>query len=203
MNQQQPQGLRARRKTETQREVQEALLSLLQNKPLADLTVAEIAAQAGISTRTFFRYFHAKEAALVPGTTEVEEILARLQLSDSSRNAQAVYQELLAQLREHFSQAHLPHRDTYLQVQELMEREPSLRRYVGAQEMVFVEELIRVIARQARLDDLKSALVAESALAVWRLTWREWGHRLQAGKKADPAMIFDKVARALSDVIGK
>lgn len=189
-------GLRARRRFETHREVQAALLSLLEERALSDVTVAEVAERAGISPRTFFRYFESKEAALLPGTAEVEQILKGLTFTRGG--SVDVYKELLRQLRSHFDRAHIPDQDVYLQVQRLMESEPTLRRYVGAQEMWFVDELTRVVGDQSGLPPMEAGVVAESALAVWRITWREWGVALGRGKRQDPAKIFDEVLDSFS-----
>lgn len=185
-------GLRARRRFETHKEVQAALLSLLRERPLSDVTVAEISERAGISPRTFFRYFESKEAALLPGTAEVEQILGGISLNPGT--AAEVHKELLSQLRTHFDRAHIPNQDVYLQVQALMDSEPSLRKYVGAQEMWFVDELTRIVSLHSQLSPMMSSVVAESALAVWRITWREWGTALGRGRKKDLAQIFDEVA---------
>ncbi len=57
--------LRERRRQETAREIQKATLELAMQKNVEDITTEEIAAAAGVSTRTFFNYYPNKEAAAI------------------------------------------------------------------------------------------------------------------------------------------
>lgn len=59
--------LRERRRLSTRREITRAALDLVLARGLANVTVDDIAASAGISPRTFFNYFPSKKLAVIAG----------------------------------------------------------------------------------------------------------------------------------------
>jgi AcrR family transcriptional regulator len=67
--------LRTRRRNETRLEVQRAALDLFERHGFDETTVDEIACAAGISPRTYFRYFATKEESILGDTHGFDEAL--------------------------------------------------------------------------------------------------------------------------------
>lgn len=75
-----PPSLTERRKAETQLEIARAAARLFADRGAAAVTAEEIAQQAGVAVRTFYRYFRTKEDAVAPlltvGAAEWRALLA-------------------------------------------------------------------------------------------------------------------------------
>lgn len=63
-------GIRERNKVRTRRQLAEAALNLFLAQGFDETTVDEVAERAGVSRRTFFRYFDSKEAAFFANQEE-------------------------------------------------------------------------------------------------------------------------------------
>jgi AcrR family transcriptional regulator len=88
---------RERRKQATRRALRSAVLELGLARGLAEVPVEEIAARAGVSTRTFFNYFPTKEdAALLDLFTTGDDELAAFAAAPSPAGAWADLRELFA-----------------------------------------------------------------------------------------------------------
>jgi AcrR family transcriptional regulator len=70
-----PLDLRTRNRDRNRKEVADVALALFLERGFDDVTVDEIAAAAGISRRTFFRYFDSKEGVVLPFEEERLEVL--------------------------------------------------------------------------------------------------------------------------------
>ena len=69
-------GLRERKKAETRAALHAAAVRLFLERGPADVTVSDICEAAGVSARTFFNYFDAKEEALLPWDKHlIEEVI--------------------------------------------------------------------------------------------------------------------------------
>ena len=72
-------GLRERKKAETRAALRAAAARLFLERGPAAVTVSDICEAAGVSARTYFNYFDAKEDALLPGDKHlIEEIITGL-----------------------------------------------------------------------------------------------------------------------------
>ncbi|WP_344769011.1 TetR family transcriptional regulator [Aeromicrobium panaciterrae] len=64
-------GTRERKRIETSARITEAASRLATERGIAETTVDDIAAEAGIGRATFFRYFESKELAIATGLSDV------------------------------------------------------------------------------------------------------------------------------------
>lgn len=96
-----PTDLRARRRTATRLEVREAALTLFEQRGVDRTTVDEIAHAAGISQRTFFRYFATKEECVLFDMYGFEEAVEDcLRTADPARLTLADLEAVLARTLE-------------------------------------------------------------------------------------------------------
>ncbi len=80
--------LREQRRERTAREIQQAAMSLFAARGYADVTVEDIAHEAGVSERTFFRYFTSKDHLLVAeANRRIDVILESLTHQDDGLDA--------------------------------------------------------------------------------------------------------------------
>ncbi|WP_418961600.1 TetR family transcriptional regulator [Streptomyces tritici] len=183
-------------------ELTEAALQLLAQKGFDGVTVDEIAAAAGVSKRTFFRYFASKEDVVVRFLTEmgadVRTALAERPADEPPSVA------LLHAVR-------LPldtcgeHTDRALSVVRLILRTPALLARFLERQAQWRDDLAGELAARLGLDadaDLHPRLAAGMALAAYDTVLRRWSD----GEGADdPAELVERafavIAPALDAVV--
>src|SRR5256714_15180185 len=75
-------ALTERRKTQTRREIAETALALFARDGYDNVSGEAIAAEAGVSLRTFYRYFSTKDEVLSPIITEAtQEVVSPIDAS--------------------------------------------------------------------------------------------------------------------------
>ncbi|CCA57068.1 TetR family transcriptional regulator [Streptomyces venezuelae] len=200
-----PVSLAQRKRQLVATELTEAALQLLALKGFDAVTVDEIATAAGVSKRTFFRYFASKEDVVVQflagmGADIRADLAARPAgepLSDALRHAVSVP---LTTCGEHVERA--------LPVVRLILRTPALlARFLEHQERWredLTEELAARLGRDPRAD-LRPRLAAGMALAAFDAVLRRWseGEGAADGAEDPDALIgeaFAVLAPALDSV---
>jgi AcrR family transcriptional regulator len=93
-------GLREQKKQQTRAALVAAAAQLFAEKGYDKTTVADIAAAAGVSTRTFFSYFRAKEDVLFAGTDQrlraIAEAFDAIQTSSPLAAVRQILEQVLA-----------------------------------------------------------------------------------------------------------
>ncbi|WP_254398888.1 TetR family transcriptional regulator [Streptomyces sp. AC602_WCS936] len=179
-------------------ELSEAALQLLARNGYDAVTIDEIAATAGVSKRTFFRYFASKEDVVVQfladlGTGMRAELAAR---PSAERPSVALRHAVWASLS-----ACAAHSDKALRIVRLILRTPALRARFLERQAQWRDDLAAELARRLELDpgtDLYPQLAAGMALTAFDTVLQRWS---AGGGADDPAELTDRAFAALAPAL--
>jgi AcrR family transcriptional regulator len=168
-------GLRARRRRETEHAIHAAAVRLVEGHGLAGVTVDMISAAAGISPRTFFNYFPSKESALTISPPPLPDAL-RLRLTHGDPAPRATLTELLDVLSAHITDDVVPDRELVQATFRIADRHPELRAALHARFDAFEEQVREAVAERmaAPAADPRPRLLTGIALAVTRTALEQW-----------------------------
>ena len=152
----------------------EAALRLLARQGYEETTVDQIVAAAGVSRRTFFRYFKSKEDVVVESVSELgAAIRAELAARPAQESPELAVRAAFAVAAEEL--AHEPEKS--LPLTRLLFATPALHRRLLEHQSVLQEELAVVLAQREGLDteeDLGPALVAGVAVTAFQVALEAW-----------------------------
>lgn len=163
-----------RRKRATRAALRRAAVRLVEDRGLAQVTVEDIAAAAGVSPRTFFNYFPTKEDAVVgwdPGL--LAELVAHLRARPA---AEAPLPALAATLLEVFAPADVDVDDRLRRLQ-VARSDPHLMAHQVLRFGDTERELVAALAERRGTEpahDHYAALVVASVLAAGRAALMAW-----------------------------
>jgi AcrR family transcriptional regulator len=175
-------GLRERRKRLTAAELEAAALRLFGERGFDSVTVDDIAAEADVSRRTFFRYFASKEDVLL---ADHFVQLARLREAMAARPAD---ESSLTALRNALLSTTGDFEDRKEKVMlrgRIMRDTPSLQARSLVHQKAWEEAMEEMVADRLGVDpavDLRPGVVAATALAAMRVAYNNW---LTAGASGD------------------
>ncbi len=193
--------LRTRRRLETQEEIHRAAVDLFEAQGVKATTVEEIAARAGVSSRTFFRHFASKEQAVLPGQRRLRRAIDALELDGAGPGAalRAVEEMAVAVI------AAEPQEDLEAnqRVRRILLREPDIRGLATAQEQELVLRLRDRLLRRggADMDLMTARLIAETAMLLWRSCWDHWAELADAGTTLEPVEMFRQYREGLRRIL--
>lgn len=190
-------GKREDHKAATRRDIQLATLDLLETAGIETTTVARIAERAGISERTFFRYYDSKEAAAVPGQSELLDALLSRELQPDLSPAE-ILRELIDACREQF--AHEVEQVEFKRISRLLLLEPRLLQAVFRQEIHLVNVLSGALEERGLLPRMQAQIVAELITCTWRIAWQCFAQEETAGRASNPAELFEQAVSSLAEV---
>jgi AcrR family transcriptional regulator len=150
--------------------LREAAMALFVERGFEQTTVAEIAQRAGLTGRTFFRYFADKREVIFGGSASLQEHMvgALADAPDSAAPMEAVAAALDA------AAAMLGERNEYArQRQSVIAANPELQE----RELIKMASLAAALAdglRRRGVSDPGASLVAEAGIAVFRVSFQRW-----------------------------
>lgn len=137
--------LRDRRRQQTAREIQSAMLRLAVRDGYEAVTTEMIATEAGISPRTFFNYYPNKEAALVGKSPEIGPDITESFRQGTGPLIKALFEALDRHLRDSYL-----NRDTVRMIDTLLERSPELVPQFYASLQTLTAQLAELIGQRQR-----------------------------------------------------
>jgi AcrR family transcriptional regulator len=180
-------GLRERTRRAVRAEIAEIALSLFAEQGFEETTVDQIARAAGLTKRSFFRYFPAKEDAVfagidVTGEQVVEDLRAR-------PADEAPWQSLRTVLRESERQIHAS--GQAVASLRLIESTPALRARVHEKRAQWRQQVSAALRerRGTDFDAFTADLLTNAATAALDTVSQEW---LRSGGDADRAALLDR-----------
>lgn len=195
-------SLRERKKSQTRDDLATAALALFVARGFDAVTVDEIAAAAGVSPRTFFRYFGSKEAVLFADQDEIIEVLhASLSTRPQHESPLQALRSALRELSDHYA----AHREQHLWRAQLVEDGASIGTYQWAVLRPRWENaLTEIIAHRSGFDPVTGLLprvlagVAIGALTAASAAWLVSDGRVDVSELIDRA--FDELETAVSEI---
>ncbi|HWV47993.1 MAG TPA: helix-turn-helix domain-containing protein [Microbacterium sp.] len=191
--------LRARRRRDTRREIHEAALDLFEARGVSATTIADIAELAGVSTRTFFRYFSSKEHAALPEEPGLAREIEVLEVDGGLSGVLSALDEMALRVMELSDLQGIAGRR---RVRALLANEPALLGVAVAQEIELGARLrARLTELRPELDPLATRLIAEIAVAQWRTAWEAWSEQNQ-GENEGPAALYRRLPGLIREAVG-
>ena len=160
----------ARWEPDSRSRLETAAISLFSERGYDQTTVAEIAARAGVTERTFYRYFKVKREVLFSGAPTLQELMVAA-VADARPDATPMdmvlaaldmASELLQERSAHAAQRHA----VIASNPELYERELI--------KMATLSAALADAMRARRVPDLAASLTAEAGVTIFRVGYERW-----------------------------
>jgi AcrR family transcriptional regulator len=150
--------------------LREAAMALYIERGYAQVTVAEIAAEAGLTARTFFRYFADKREVLFAGSSLLQE---RMTTALHDAPADAAPMAAVAVALEASTEFLGSNREHSRRRRSVIEATPELHE----RELIKMASLTAALAnglRERGVPDPDASLAAEAGIAVFRVAFAQW-----------------------------
>ena len=151
--------------------LEQAAMELYNQRGFESTTVAEIAERAGLTERTFFRYYADKREVLFAGAGELQELLVS-KVADAAASLPAI-DAVAAALAEVARLVFEERREFARQRQVIIAANAELQE----RELIKLASLASAVARALRgrgVSDPAASLAAEAGIAVFRIAFERW-----------------------------
>jgi AcrR family transcriptional regulator len=186
-------SLRTRKKLENRDTLARMAAKLFRARGFEAVTLDEIAAAAGVSRRTYFRYYATKEAVVFPHAADrLDRFRAMLARFRVERVPYAAVRKACLEMAREFGE----HREHLLEQHEIVQGSVALIAHEQALDLeweaAMAEALLRGSSRAARL---RANVLAGALMGAVRATLREW---FLGEAKADPIYLAEGTLDLLS-----
>lgn len=151
--------------------LQSAALELFAEQGFARTTVAEITARAGLTTRTFFRYFADKREVLFAGE---DQLPALIQQAIGNAPADLAPLEAISHGLDEFASTLFEGRRNWVRTRRAIVDSDELLREREQRKYMLAAEAAERGLRTRGVDDLSAAIAAQLGLAVFRVAVLRW-----------------------------
>ncbi len=183
--------LTERRRAATERDIADAAAALFAEQSVAGVTAEQIAARAGVSVRTFYRYFARKEDAITPilsvGAQRWQEAFAQVGELSLRERIPAVIHAQLAEGGSGERSSEGLELDTMLGVLRGLDDDTAMRD-VWLRVNDDSERRLRAILRERGIAVWDAALLAAVATASIRVGLEQWAADPDGARPAERAV---------------
>ena len=135
-----------------------------------EVTVAEIAARADVSERTFFRHFPTKEDVLFSdGDYLLGEIISAIRNAPAAATPSELVGAAMTRLTDLFE----PNRAKHRQRSSIIESEPALRERDLLKQSVWAAAIVAELQTR-KIEPVRAAALAGAATAGFRAAFNDW-----------------------------
>jgi AcrR family transcriptional regulator len=152
--------------------LQHAAFALYDERGFENTTVAEIAERAGLTKRTFFRYFPDKREVLFWGSKALEELIVT-EVGAAPESAAPL--DAVAAALDATAPGFEERREDVIRRQRIIAANPELQE----RELIKLASLGAAVAEALRhrgVDDPAATLAAEAGIAIFRVAFERWVH---------------------------
>lgn len=185
----------------TRRALGLAALDLFETRGVENVTAADIAAQAGVTERTFFRHFRSKEEAALLIHQRFEDALMSSLPAVGTESPQQILHEVYRRVLSEYEERDSPQTREMLRVQVLVAKSPQLRLASLRRDDERAEELVAYLrsrpGAQPQSDELQVRMAVEATGVAVRVASAEWS---ASDGSVSLAELFDRCMRTLFGV---